>query len=144
MPFALLAMSKAMLRNQRAFRTCVAVRPGGSEKDTFVYHELTQASVWFARWPQIWNILKGEMDWVGNRPLTPLQAEELVTDFERQWLATAPGLVALGDTKGALNQFNDEARAHAAYYAATRSLWVDLSILADAVVAWMLGDHTHA
>jgi hypothetical protein len=142
LPFALLAISKAMLRNQRPFLNCVGFWPGRAGRDTFTYYELTQASVWFARWPQIWEIVKGRMDWVGNRPLTPKQAEELLTDFERQWLATAPGLVSLGDTKGALNQFNDEARAHAAYYTATRNRWLDLSILADAVVAWMLGDYT--
>jgi hypothetical protein len=142
LPFALLSISKAMIRNQRPFRSCVGVRSDGRAKDTFIYYELTQASVWFARWPQIWNIFKGQMNWVGNRPLPPRQVEELLSDFERQWLATPPGLVSLGDTKGALNQFNDEARAHAAFYAATRSVWLDLSILTHAAVAWMLGDCT--
>jgi hypothetical protein len=142
LPFGLLAISKAFIRNQRPFRRRQGVWGLGYARQPFDYLELTQASPWFARWPQLWNILKGEMDWVGNRPLTAQQSAELLTDFERQWLATAPGLVSLGDTKGCLNQFNDQAKAHAAFYTATHNLWLDISILADALAAWMLGDQT--
>ena len=141
-PFCLFSISKAMLRNQRAFRTRTGVRPEACGGTPFAYYELTQASRWFARWPQIWNIFKGEMTWVGNRPLTEDQADELTTDFEKQWLACTPGLISLGDTKGTMNQFDDEAKAHAAWYTATRGGWLNTSILADAFAAWMLGDQS--
>jgi hypothetical protein len=141
-PFCLVAISKAMLRNQRAFRRRTGVRPAACGGKTFTYYELTQASPWFARWPQVWNIFKGEMAWVGNRPLTESQAADLTTEFEKQWLASAPGLISLGDTKGTMNQFDDEARAHAAWYSASRNGWLNTSILADAFAAWMLGDQS--
>ena len=141
-PFCLLAISKALLRNQRAFRLRSGVRPAACGGNTFRYYELTQASPWFARWPQLWNVFKGEMAWVGNRPLTESQAGDLTTEYEKQWLGCAPGLISLGDTKGLMNQFDDEARAHAAWYTAARSGWLNTSILADAFTAWLLGEQT--
>jgi hypothetical protein len=41
-----------------------------------------------------------------------------------------------------MNQFDDEARAHAAWYSASRNGWLNTSILADAFAAWMLGDQS--
>jgi hypothetical protein len=81
------------------------------------------------RWPQIWSIVRGDFAWVGNRPLTPEQAQELTGEFEQLWLAAPVGLVSLADVEGCEDAFDDEARAHASFYAAQAGRQLDNQIL---------------
>jgi hypothetical protein len=62
-------------------------------------------------------------------PLTPEQAGELYTDFERLWLAVAPGLFSLADAEGCADPLGDEARAHASFYAVQHGLGSDWQIV---------------
>ncbi len=82
------------------------------------YREFTRLAGLWKRWPQLWNIVRGEFSWVGNRPLTCSQAAELTTEFEQLWLAVPIGLFSLADAEGFGEAFDDDSRAHAAFYAA--------------------------
>lgn len=93
------------------------------------YAELTGLSHPWCRWPQLWNVARGEFAWVGNRPLSPTQASHLESDFDRLWLAVAPGLVSLADAEGASDPNAEETRAHASYYAVQHNWRSDLTIL---------------
>ncbi|MCC6231587.1 MAG: sugar transferase [Verrucomicrobiales bacterium] len=102
---------------------------GTTFTETCVYHELNGVSGLWRRWPQLWNIVRGDFAWVGNRPLTPEQGKELYTDFERLWLAVAPGLFSLADAEGCPDPLSDEARAHASFYAVKHGLSSDWQIV---------------
>lgn len=85
------------------------------------------------RWPQLWNIVRGEFAWVGNRPITAAQARELISEFEQLWLEAPVGLFSLADLEGASEPFGDEARIHSSFYAAQAGPKLDRRILADAL-----------
>ena len=136
LPFALYAMARAKLRRWPAFSRCEAVRPqlgcAPAADGAVTYYELIGANVWLRRWPQLWNVARGEFAWVGNRPLHRPDAARLANEFDRLWLAAPIGLVSLADALGCVERFNDEARSHASFYAAQANWRLDVSILARA------------
>jgi hypothetical protein len=133
-PLAVFPMLWAALRKQPAFRPLVAVRPYLSTEPgamaTMVFHELSRGAGWLRAWPQLWNILKGDFAWVGNRPLSPGQVADLSNDFERLWLAAPIGLFSLAQAEGAIDAL--ETRACASLYALRANWRLDLSIIARA------------
>ncbi|MDQ6630709.1 MAG: sugar transferase [Verrucomicrobiota bacterium] len=114
-------------RGRRRVQKRTALQPQTGR--TITYYEFCHGHNYWKRWPQLWNIVKGEFAWVGNRPLTPLDAEELCNDFERLWLAAPIGLISQADAVGCQERFSDEARAHASFYAVQSSRRQDAQIL---------------
>jgi hypothetical protein len=133
-PFAALAALKAMWDDQPVLAPKMAVKPQldgvARPVETLLYYELGCGHQWLRRWPQLWNVIRGEFAWVGNRPLNPTEAQALASDFERLWLAAPIGLVSLADAEACADMLGDDARAHATYYAARARWQLDLSILA--------------
>ena len=133
-PVGIYGMLKSAVLGLPAFRAREAVLPWSHEFPeqqgrTITYFEMNSTNRFMRRWPQLWNVACGEFAWVGNRPLSAKNAAQLTTDFEKLWLNAPVGLVSLGDVEGAFDRFDEQARAHAAFYA-TRSDWrLDLSIL---------------
>lgn len=143
-PIALAWMARSRWRRVAAFRPLLAVRPrpdGASPVtgDTMVYYELRHARGWLRRWPQLWNIVRGQFAWVGNRPLSPHQAARLRNDFERLWLSSRLGWLCLADTESGCDVHTEEARAHASYYAVHANWWLDTKILLRAVFRLVFG-----
>jgi hypothetical protein len=142
-PFAFAALAQAALNGQPVLRPKVAVRPrfdaGALPNETLVYYELASAHEWVRRWPQLWNVARGDFAWVGNRPLSPAETAGLASDFERLWLAAPIGLASLADAEACADAFGDEARAHASYYAVQAHWRFDLSILARVLFGRVLG-----
>jgi len=143
-PIALTIMLLSVLRGENPLVLRLGVRPQRnvrvSAQRTFAYHELAGGSNWLKRWPQFWSVARGDLAWVGNRPLRPTQALGLGNDFERLWLTAPVGLVSLADANGCTDGLNDETCAHASYYAvnaSTRLNWFVLSrALFRAALAW--------
>jgi hypothetical protein len=131
LPAASFIALRSWLAGQPAFRLRKAVRPGGAAFPTraVFYYELLSANRFWRRWPQLWNVFHGDFAWFGNRPLTAMQAGRLTTDFERLWLSAPIGLVSLADAEGCVDSFEEEARAHASFYAAQSDWRLKLSIL---------------
>jgi hypothetical protein len=144
LPLGALLMLWAKLCRQPSLKSCVAVRPQASPNpslvETFAYYELANARGWLAKWPQLWNIVRGDFAWVGNRPLSPSDVTQLTNDFERLWLAAPIGLVTLAHAEGTATAFGDEERACASFYAVQASWRLDLSILARALLPGVGGD----
>lgn len=140
LPWGLAAIMKSKISGRPALRPVVGVRPRGQAgprgETVLTYYELENAPGWLRRWPQLWNVARGEFTWVGNRPLRPDQAEQLANDFERLWLAAPVGLFSLADTMGCTDAFGDEARAHASFYAVQANRRLDWSILRRGWQAW--------
>ena len=106
--------------------TAVAATQSLREMD---YSELNGFHGKWRRWPQLWRIVKGDFTWIGNRPLTREQATQLETEFEQLWLAAPVGFFSLADTFGCAQDFGDEARAHASFYAVRAGGRLDREIL---------------
>jgi hypothetical protein len=144
LPWACWNAGRSKLKGRPALQPRRAVRPGtagtpGVPGDTLTYYELNGAVGWRRRWPQLWNIVRGEFSWVGNRPLVPHQAARLGNDFERLWLASPLGLISLGDVEAATDGASDEARAHASFYAVQAGPRLDWSIAWRAVFMLVFG-----
>lgn len=129
-PFALISILKAKWQGQSALRPRRAAAPQTSLENpaAITYFEFSNASGWWRRWPQLWNIARGEFAWIGNRPLTPIEAGKLINEFERLWLAAPLGLVSQGDAEGCTDLCSDQARAHASFYAAQAGWRLDCAI----------------
>lgn len=136
-PIATLFVLTAKLRNQPSLCEHRAVRPevAGSRAahELVTYYELAGARGIFRQWPQLWNIVRGDFAWVGNRPLGPAEVAQLESEFDRLWLAAPTGLISLADVEGAGGRFTDDARACASFYAVRANWRLDLSILARAI-----------
>jgi hypothetical protein len=137
-PLALITVLLSVLRVESPLRIRLGVRPPENLRDrsptTFAYYELASGGYWVRRWPQFWSIVRGDLAWVGNRPLRPTEAFALVNDFERLWLATPPGLVSLADACGCPEGVSAESCAHASFYATNASRRLDAAILGRTVL----------
>ena len=123
LPFALLAILNAVIRGLPALRPRVAVRPDPADSGPLPtgrlkYYELTTPRGWLKRWPQLWQVARGQFSWIGNRPLSPEEAATLGNGFERLWLRAPLGLLSLADAEGCADGDSDELCAHASYYTA--------------------------
>jgi exopolysaccharide biosynthesis polyprenyl glycosylphosphotransferase len=87
--------------------------------------------------PQVFNILKGDMSWVGPRPAVPSEVE-LYEAWHRQRLAVTPGLTGLWQVSGRSDLTFDEMVLLDLYYAEHWSLWLDLKIMLRTVPAVVL------
>jgi hypothetical protein len=130
-PLALLTLLRGMLIGSPALCRQRAVLPeeAGGRRRTVFYWEFSHCTSFWRRWPQLWNIVRGEFFWVGNRPLAPAEAGKLANDFERLWLAAPVGIFSQADAAGCGEVFSDEAKAHASYFAVQNNRRLKLEIL---------------
>lgn len=130
-PLCLPAVVRSLIRGQSPLVFREAVVPGGGppHAQTLRYAELRNAGPWLRRWPQLWNIVRGQFHWVGNPPLTRAEAASLQEEYEQLWLTVPTGLLSLADAMDCNDPIGDEARAHASGYAAQRSPRFDRMII---------------
>ncbi|MDR2753488.1 MAG: sugar transferase [Oscillospiraceae bacterium] len=78
--------------------------------------------------PQLWNILKGEMSFVGPRPLIPEEKEIRQLRAQAGIFDLLPGLTGWAQVNGRANVTVEEKVALDAEYRAKHSLWMDVKI----------------
>jgi lipopolysaccharide/colanic/teichoic acid biosynthesis glycosyltransferase len=92
--------------------------------------------------PQLWNIVRGQMAFVGPRPERPEILEELSKDIENldDRLAVKPGLTGLAQIQQPSDQTVECFRRKLEYdrlYIKNRSVWLDLRIIFGTVLYLM-------
>ncbi len=88
--------------------------------------------------PQLFNILKGDMSWVGPRPAIVPEVEKY-DDWARQRLNITPGLTGLWQVSGRSDLSFEEMVKLDLYYAENWSLGLDLKILLRTIPAVISG-----
>jgi Undecaprenyl-phosphate galactose phosphotransferase WbaP len=82
----------------------------------------------FDEFPQLINIIKGEMSLVGPRPVTQTEVERYGADFHRIF-SVKPGLTGLWQVSGRSDTDYEERIAYDSYYLQSWSVWIDIWIL---------------
>lgn len=89
--------------------------------------------------PQLVNILKGEMSFVGPRPLPTYETAQC-NDYQKQRLQVKPGLTCYWQCSGRNNVSFDEWIELDLKYINEASLWIDFKIMCKTVVSVISGD----
>ncbi len=134
LPFVLPSAIVSLVRGTAFLNKSIAVL--GNPTGYANYYELNNSKGYFARWPQLWNIVRGEFEWFGNRPLSIREGAEMNPDFENLWLKNPPGIFSQADSVGCWNNTSDEAAGHACFYSAQSSWKLKLSILKGVLGNW--------
>ena len=79
--------------------------------------------------PQIWNVLRGEMSFVGPRPVTRIEMRKY-GHARTAYLSTKPGITGLWQVSGRNDVTYDERVLMDVEYLQTMSLWKDIVIIA--------------
>lgn len=82
----------------------------------------------FDEFPQLINIIKGEMSLVGPRPVTQSEVKLYGEDFQRIF-SVRPGLTGLWQVSGRSNTDYEERIAYDSYYLQSWSVWIDIWVL---------------
>jgi len=92
--------------------------------------------------PQLLNVLKGDMSLVGPRPCLPYEWE-LYEGWQRARLATTPGLTGLWQVTGRSNVSFHDMVVLDLYYLHNWSFWWDLKLILQTVPVILLGKGGH-
>ena len=84
--------------------------------------------------PQIFNIIRGEMSLVGPRPCVPYEYENY-SPHHRRRLEAVPGLTGLWQVSGKNRTTFEKMVDLDIFYAANKTLWLDLKIISKTVPA---------
>ena len=79
--------------------------------------------------PQLWNILKGEMSFVGPRPLIPEEDAIRQLRLSMGIYTVPPGLTGWAQVNGRANVTDEEKAALDKEYIERKSFWLDMKIL---------------
>ncbi len=127
---------RTMVDNADLLRDDLIAEAGSADPRLFKHAadpRLTRAGKWLRRWsldefPQVWNIVRGDMSVVGPRPPLPEEVA-LYEPVHHQRLAVVPGLTGLWQVNGRSDLSFDEMIRLDLYYVETWSPWLDLKLI---------------
>jgi lipopolysaccharide/colanic/teichoic acid biosynthesis glycosyltransferase len=93
--------------------------------------------------PQLWNVLRGEMSLVGPRPPVRYEFEAYDVWHRRRVLEVKPGVTGLWQVSGRSRTCFDDMVRLDLRYSQSWSLWLDLKILLATPLAIVAGDGAH-
>jgi len=89
-------------------------------------------------WPQLWNVLRGQMSLVGPRPCLPHEAV-FFTGWQRKRFSVPPGLTGVWQVFGRGRAGFEESAAMDVYYFYRRSFGFDLLLMLKTVGVMLTG-----
>jgi undecaprenyl phosphate N,N'-diacetylbacillosamine 1-phosphate transferase len=106
--------------------------------------ELTRLGIWLRRFkldelPQLFNIIKGDMSFIGPRPAMPDRLKEY-DDFSRRRLDVRPGISGLAQVNGNIHLTWPERWHYDVLYVEKASFWIDASIFFRTIAVILLGE----
>ena len=75
--------------------------------------------------PQLWNILIGQMSFVGPRPITEVELEQYGSKQREKYESVLPGLTGMWQASGRNNLTFKQRMYYDAYYVDHQSIWLD-------------------
>jgi lipopolysaccharide/colanic/teichoic acid biosynthesis glycosyltransferase len=93
--------------------------------------------------PQLWNVLRGDMSLVGPRPPVRYEFEVYDVWHRRRVLEVKPGITGLWQVSGRSRTCFDDMVRLDLRYSQSWSLWLDLKILLATPLAIIAGDGAH-
>ena len=127
------------MRKFRTLRPDAESRLGpyyGAELDARTPTEVTRVGRWLRasqldEVPQLWNVLRGDMSFVGPRPIRPRFFEQLAGELPAYWqrLVVRPGLTGFAQVRGGYETSMAEKLAHDLEWIADRSVRLYLRTL---------------
>lgn len=104
---------------------------------------ITRTGRWLRKYsidemPQIWNVFRGEMTFVGPRPPLPSEVVEYQS-WHQQRLLVRPGMTGLWQVSGRSELSFDQMVRLDLYYAENWSLWLDIKIILRTIPAVIFG-----
>lgn len=144
---------RSMVRNADAVLSMHLETDSAANSEWNIYQKLTDdprvttVGRWMRKYsldelPQVWNVLKGEMSFVGPRPCMQGQAE-LYGCHWAEYCAMRPGITGLWQVSGRNKLGYSERVALDAAYVNGWSLWLDFKILAKTVYVVATGHGSH-
>lgn len=144
---------RSMVRNADAVLSMYLETDSAAKNEWKTYQKLvddprvTKVGRWMRKTsmdelPQIWNVLVGEMSFVGPRPCM----QEQMTLYGRNWseyCAMRPGITGLWQVSGRNRLGYDSRVALDAEYVNQWSLWMDIKILLKTVYVVSTGHGSH-
>jgi len=117
--------------------------PDGSTFNAADDPRVTRLGAWLRRTsldelPQLWNVIRGDMSLVGPRPDLPDQLR-LYSKADYRRLGVRPGLTGLAQVTGRNRLTWQQRREVDLEYVSSRTMWLDLSILARTVPGVLSG-----
>jgi exopolysaccharide biosynthesis polyprenyl glycosylphosphotransferase len=108
---------------------------------------LTRTGKWMRRYsvdelPQVINVLKGQMSWVGPRPPIPYEVR-LYKQWHRARFHVKPGITGLWQVSGRNRLHFEEMVRLDIFYIENWSPWMDLKILLKTLPVVLRGDNTY-
>jgi O-antigen biosynthesis protein WbqP len=94
--------------------------------------------------PQLWNILKGEMSFVGPRPCLPTQTALIAARRNRGLFTIRPGVTGVAQVAGVDMSDPERLAALDAEYLGNMSLGRDIGLILRTLSGAGRGDHTNA
>ena len=79
--------------------------------------------------PQAWNILKGQMSWIGPRPLLPKEMTVMTEEEQKERQSMRPGISGWEAVNEEKSDDRVEMAKYDLYYVRKWSLWFDIKIL---------------
>lgn len=90
--------------------------------------------------PQLWNILIGQMSFVGPRPITEVELEQYDPKQREKYESVLPGLTGMWQASGRNNLTFKQRMYYDAYYVDHQSIWLDIKILFKTFSAVLNGE----
>ena len=97
---------------------------------------------WLQRWewdrfPELWNVLRGDLDLVGVKPLSQDEATLLHEEWQQKRYECSPGLTGLWFIQTHAESDLEEILVADAYYVATHTWRDDIKVLWHTPSAWL-------